>query len=131
METDQGRNAYNTTKAMADLQEWSYGYNVLPPAGPGMFDGKRVRELRKLDVFEVSPVLKGAGVGTATLAIKSGAPGADAPYAELLLVLGRACRISWIGSRIARPSAQGGPCLSARTIAPRSRISSTPSTGIS
>jgi len=81
METDQGRNAYHTTKAMADLQEWSYGYAVLE-GGPGMFEGKRVRELRKLDVFEVSPVLKGAGVGTATLAIKSGLSGFDLPYAE-------------------------------------------------
>jgi hypothetical protein len=83
METDQGRNAYHTTKAMADLQEWSYGYNVTD-GGPGTFEGKRVRELRKLDVFEVSPVLKGAGVGTGTLAIKSGGPGPDAPYADHL-----------------------------------------------
>jgi Caudovirus prohead serine protease len=83
MTTDQGRNAYETVKAMGDLQEWSYGYNVLD-GGPGVFDGKRVRELRKLDVFEVSPVLKGAGVGTGTLAIKSGAPGSDAPTAELI-----------------------------------------------
>ena len=84
MQTDQGRNAYHTTKAMADLQEWSYGYNVTE-GGPGTFEGQRVRELRKLDVFEVSPVLKGAGVGTGTLAIKSGAPGPGAPYAEQLL----------------------------------------------
>jgi hypothetical protein len=83
METDQGRNAYHTTKAMADLQEWSYGYAVLD-GPPGMFGGKRVRELRKLDVFEVSPVLRGAGVGTHTLAIKSGAPGPDAPFATQL-----------------------------------------------
>ena len=83
METDQGRNAYHTTKAMAELQEWSYGYTVLD-GPPGLFEGKRVRELRKLDVDEVSPVLKGAGVGTATLAIKSGAPGSDAPYATQL-----------------------------------------------
>ena len=83
METDQGRNAYHTTKAMADLQEWSYGYHIID-GGPGTFDGKRVRELRKLDVFEVSPVLKGAGVGTGTLAIKSGAPGTDAPFATQL-----------------------------------------------
>lgn len=85
METDQGRNAYHTTKAMADLQEWSYGYAVLPPSGPGTFEGKQVRELRKLDVFEVSPVLRGAGIGTTTLAIKSGAPASDAPYAEQFL----------------------------------------------
>lgn len=84
MDTDQGRNAYNTVKAMADLQEWSYGYTVLE--GPrGVFDGKAVRELRKLDDHEVSPVLKGAGVGTATLAIKSAAPASDAPYVEQLL----------------------------------------------
>jgi len=83
METDQGRNAYHTTKAMAELQEWSYGYAVLD-GGPGTFDGKSVRELRKLDVFEVSPVLKGAGVGTRTLAIKSGAPESDAPFATQL-----------------------------------------------
>ena len=84
METDQGRNTYHTVKAMADLQEWSYGYNVID-GGPGTFEGKRVRELRKLDVSEVSPVLKGAGIGTATLAIKSGGPGPDAPYAEHLV----------------------------------------------
>lgn len=83
METDQGRNAYHTTKAMAELQEWSYGYNVLD-GPPGTFEGKRVRELRKLDVFEVSPVLRGAGVGTATLAIKSGAPESGAPTADLI-----------------------------------------------
>lgn len=82
METDQGRNAYNTVKAMGDLQEWSYGYRVLPPSGPELFGGKSVQALRKLDVFEVSPVLKGAGLGTSTLAIKSGGLGTDLSYAE-------------------------------------------------
>ncbi len=82
METDQGRNSYHTVKAMADLQEWSYGYVPLPPSGPGTFQGQKVRELRKLDVWEVSPVLVGAGVSTSTLALKSGGPGADLPYAE-------------------------------------------------
>jgi len=82
METDQGRNAYHTTKAMAELQQWSYGYDVLPPSGPGVFEGKPVRELRKLDIHEISPVLMGAGIGTTTLAIKSGGPEPDLPYAE-------------------------------------------------
>jgi hypothetical protein len=81
METDQGRNAYHTTKAMADLQQWSYGYDVLPPSGPGVFEGQRVRELRKLDIYEISPVLLGSGIGTHTLAIKSGSPEPDLPYA--------------------------------------------------
>lgn len=83
METDQGRNAYHTVKAMADLQEWSYGYNALDYSY-GLQDGQSVRFLKSLDVFEVSPVLRGAGLGTHTLAIKSGAPGSDAPTAEQL-----------------------------------------------
>lgn len=82
MDTDQGRNGYHTVKAMADLQEWSYGYNELPPSGPELFEGRTVNALRKLDVFEVSPVLLGAGIGTTTLAIKSGGPGTDLSYAD-------------------------------------------------
>ena len=83
MDTDQGRNTHATVKAMGDLQEWSYGYNVLA-GGPGTFNGTLVRELRKLDPLEVSPVLLGAGIGTTTLAIKGGPPGPEAPYAEHL-----------------------------------------------
>lgn len=88
METDQGRNGYHTVKAMGDLQDWSYGYDVLPPSGPGIFNGQRVRELRKLDVYEVSPVLMGAGVNLGTLAMKSSkgvTSFADLPLAERLV----------------------------------------------
>jgi hypothetical protein len=80
MDTDQGRNAHATVKAMADLQEWSYGF--LPVKFSfGQHEGQDVRFLDSLDVFEVSPVLRGAGLGTHTMSIKS-APGSDAPYAE-------------------------------------------------
>jgi hypothetical protein len=52
------------------VQQWSYGFDVLD------FDqrsqgGKTVRVLKRLDVYEISPVLRGAGVGTGTLGIKS------------------------------------------------------------
>jgi len=83
MDTDQGRNAHATVKAMAELQQWSYGYKVLD-GGPVVLDNMSVRELRRLDVYEISPVLIGAGVGTSTLAIKSGAPGPETPWAERL-----------------------------------------------
>ena len=84
METDQGRNAYHTVKAMADLQEWSYGYNPTDYSYETR-DGQTIRLLKGLDVYEVSPVLLGAGIGTHTLAIKSGGrPAADAPYGDLL-----------------------------------------------
>lgn len=82
MDTDQGRNAHATVKAMAELQEWSYG---LDPTSVtfGTKDDQKVRFIAKQDVFEVSPVLRGAGIATHTMSIK-GAPGSDAPYAEHL-----------------------------------------------
>jgi len=82
MDTDQGRNAHATVKAMADLQEWSYGYLPLDYAFEQR-DGQQIRVLKKLDIFEVSPVLVGAGIGTHTRGIKAG-PGAGLPYAEHL-----------------------------------------------
>jgi hypothetical protein len=82
LDTDQGRNAYNTVKAMGELQEWSYGYNPIDFAYETR-DGDQIRILKTLDVFEVSPVLMGAGIGTHTRALK-GSPGAGLPYADHL-----------------------------------------------
>jgi hypothetical protein len=69
IDTTAGRDTYLTVKHMADLQEWSYGYDVTKTAPPpaGM---KARRGIKALDVFEVSPVLLGAGIGTRTLDIK-------------------------------------------------------------
>ena len=61
---------YKTVKNLGDLQEWSYGFKVLDDE-IGEFQGKQVRILKKLDVYEVSPVLIGAGVGTGTTSLKS------------------------------------------------------------
>lgn len=69
LNTQGGRETYETVKALGALQEWSYGYDVLD-ASPGQYDGQRVQFLRKLKVHEVSPVLLGAGIGTHTTAIK-------------------------------------------------------------
>lgn len=84
METTHGRDAYQTVKALGSLAEYSYGFNVRDSA-PGVHEGKNVRVLKALDVFEVSPVLMGAGIGTHTLAIKSGGPVADSPWSEHIL----------------------------------------------
>lgn len=51
------------------VQEWSYGYQVLD-ADYQMRAEQRVQVLKRLDVDEISPVLRGAGVGTGTLAMK-------------------------------------------------------------
>lgn len=74
MDTQRGRDAYETVKAMGDIQQWSFGYEVLDSEN-GMFtkDGKEeveVRYLKSLKVWEVSPVLVGANQNTHTLAVK-------------------------------------------------------------
>lgn len=71
LDTTGGRETYQTVKNLSpDLQEWSYGYDVLE-SEPGAFQSQKVTFLKKLTVFEVSPVLIGAGVDTMTTAIKS------------------------------------------------------------
>lgn len=65
-----GRDTYETVKAMADLQEWSYEYDVLD-SEPGTFQGQPVRLLKALKVHGVTPVYLGAGSDTLTLDIKS------------------------------------------------------------
>lgn len=83
MDTSAGRETHATIKGLGELAEYSYGYVPLDHSF-GQVDGKSVRYLKRLDVFEVSPVLRGAGLGTHTRAIKSGAPGTDAPFAAQL-----------------------------------------------
>jgi len=70
LNTQIGREHYETVKALGDLQEWSYGFEVVE-AEPGTFDGREVRFLKRLKVHEVSPVMRGAGVDTRTVAIKA------------------------------------------------------------
>lgn len=70
LDTAGGQETYKTVKNLGSLQEWSYGFKVLNQ-GPGTKNGEEVNILKKLDVFEVSPVLLGAGIGTRTDAIKS------------------------------------------------------------
>jgi phage head maturation protease len=69
MKTKAGSDTFETVKELGDLQEWSYGFDVLE-SEYGEKDGEPVRFLKRLKVHEVSPVLKGAGVNTRTLAVK-------------------------------------------------------------
>lgn len=80
LKTVDGREHYEAIKFTGDLQEWSYGFRVLEQANEKAVDawakehdGARPgRILKKVDPFEMSPVLLGAGINTATLAIKAG-----------------------------------------------------------
>lgn len=69
LDTEAGSETYKTVKNLGELQEWSYGFDVLE-ADKGVFEGEEVTFLKKLSVHEVSPVLLGAGIGTQTLYMK-------------------------------------------------------------
>lgn len=70
LDTTAGADSYKTIKNLADLQEWSYGFQVTSRRD-GQQDGRDVRFLEAIDVFEVSPVMLGAGIGTRTDFVKS------------------------------------------------------------
>ena len=70
LKTDAGRDHYEAVKFTGGLQEWSYGFKV-EESDEETRDGQKVRILKKVTVFEISPVLLGAGIDTATLAIKA------------------------------------------------------------
>lgn len=67
--TTHGKDTYETVKLTGSLQEFSYGFQVAK-ASYGQQDGKDVRFLEAVDVFEVSPVMRGAGINTGLQAIK-------------------------------------------------------------
>lgn len=52
------------------VQEWSWGYSPVE-AGADMVNGEHVRRLKNVDLIEVSPVLRGASIGTRTLSAKA------------------------------------------------------------
>lgn len=91
MSTTHGRDHFETIKGLGDLGEWSFGFDILEEAAPDEEQREQgvERVLKRLAVHEVSPVLRGAGVGTRTLSVKCDACAAkegtqeDEPKADL------------------------------------------------
>lgn len=77
LDTAGGQETYKTVKNLGDLQEWSYGFDILE-SHQGKFEEQDVQFLEKLTVYEVSPVMLGAGIGTGTEAIKEQSDAGDA-----------------------------------------------------
>ena len=71
MDTEKGRETFKTVRNMAELQEWSFSLMDVEYALSSKTDDPQVFDLTKIDVDEVSPVLRGAGVNTRTLAVKA------------------------------------------------------------
>lgn len=79
--TQGGRETFEVLKEMGKDQEWSFGFRVLGSEIPSEELRKKgaQRILTKLDCFEVSPVVRGAGEGTRTVAVKEETPPASPP----------------------------------------------------
>jgi hypothetical protein len=73
LDTNAGRDWHAALKfdleTGSPVQQWSYGYDILDFANESR-GGQKVRNLKKLGVLEVSPVIVGAGKGTRTLEMK-------------------------------------------------------------
>lgn len=80
METNHGRDHFEVVKGVGDLMEWSFGFDVKRSRPPNSDERRKgvKRVLQGLQVFEVSPVLRGSGVGTRTLSAKCDACAAKA-----------------------------------------------------
>jgi HK97 family phage prohead protease len=73
LDTEAGADAYRTVKAMGDLMQYSWGFRILEGDWVEK-DGDYVRVIKRAELFEVSPVLIGAGLDTGTLGLKHGQP---------------------------------------------------------
>ena len=76
LNTEAGKEAYNTVKEMQDMQQFSYGFQVMKSSKGTHIDAKGeeipVRVLEDVKVWEVSPVLVGAQQNSFVQALKSG-----------------------------------------------------------
>jgi HK97 family phage prohead protease len=83
LETEAGKEAYETVKAMQDMQQFSYGFQVMKSEKGSHIDSKGeevpVRVLQDVKVWEVSPVLVGSQQNSFVQALKSGLESYDDP----------------------------------------------------
>lgn len=70
MNVPEARSTFEVIKQLGSLGQWSYGFDVLD-SDFGEKDGQRVRYLKRLKVWEASPVLVGAGVDVRTVETRS------------------------------------------------------------
>jgi len=92
LKTSGGRDTYEAVKFAGS--EWSFGFKVIGSAPEKELeayakehDGARpVRIITKVEPYEISPVLLGAGINTQTLGIKAGLPYSDEAEAALAAV---------------------------------------------
>lgn len=80
MDVDEARNDFHTVKGLAEAGkgEWSFGL-INTVSTKGTHNGQTGNLISSVEVPEVSPVWKGAGINTRTLVAKNAGNGEDAP----------------------------------------------------
>lgn len=73
LDTQHGRDAFQTVKGLDELGEWSFGFDVKQAREPNEEEQERGvrRVLQDLAAHEVSPVARGAGIDTRTVMAKA------------------------------------------------------------
>ena len=71
MELQSGHDHYSALKFAPELAEFSWGFNTVKYDYEKTDDGWLIMNIRETKIFEVSPVLVGAGVGTGVVEMKS------------------------------------------------------------
>lgn len=123
LNTPHGEAAYLTLKAMSDdghPSEWSYGY-APTEFSYGEWENETVRFLKSVDVFEASPVLKGAGVGTRTLDLKAhkGSGNGVNPYAYKGTITAHECAVvneRWVPAKALEALGMGATIEQLRSV---------------
>ena len=73
--TDEARKTYAVIKGLGGLGEWSFSLDDIK-AQWDEEDGKRTsRRIKSFDMFEVSPVFRGASIGSRTMRVKGAGHG--------------------------------------------------------
>lgn len=71
MDSERGREAYSAIKFYSESGECEYSIGYKVPSGKSTRDGKGIRHIKVMDLFELSFVLFGAHTMTGTLALKA------------------------------------------------------------
>jgi HK97 family phage prohead protease len=112
LNTEAGKEAYNTVKEMQDMQQFSYGFQVMKSSKGTHIDSKGeevpVRVLEDVKVWEVSPVLVGAQQNSFVQALKSGLEPVDEEIKAEMQVESTEPEVSSeTGASISKSSQQG------------------------
>jgi hypothetical protein len=77
LENETAREAFTVVKQMGASQQWSWGFKAID-AEPIIMGERQVNLIKKAEVFEASPVVRGASIGSRTMTAKEAEAQAEA-----------------------------------------------------